>query len=267
MIQIAAWLLTACLAVNETATPRIAIIIDDLGNQPEQDHAALRFPGPLAYAILPFSPFAHELAEAAKTSGKEVLLHLPMEAETNNHLLGPGALDTSMPQDIFVNTLRDALKSVPNLSGVNNHMGSRLTQDLERMKWLMTELQGIGNLVYVDSRTTPKSVSERAASEANIPFIARDVFLDNRRDEGYIHAQVDALIRHAHAHGEGVGIAHPYPETIAVLIERLAALDSVRLVSLAALLDRGACDEPVNPPVYSKPQKSQSHPRHRITTR
>ena len=254
------------MAVNETATPRIAIIIDDLGHRPQNDHAAIDLPGPLAYAILPYSPFAHELAEAAQASGKEVLLHIPMEAESNNHLLGRGALDTTMPHDIFVNTLRQALTSVPYLSGVNNHMGSRLTQDLERMRWLMTELRTIGNLVYVDSRTTPMTVAQRAASEAKVPFIARDVFLDNRRDAAYIHTQIDALISHALANGEGIGIAHPHPETIAVLIKRLTTLDRVRLVSLTALLRSRDCDKSANSRAYSKPQKLRLRQAQRTTT-
>jgi uncharacterized protein len=236
VIQLPALVLAACLGVNEPATPTIALIIDDLGNRPGHDHAAIDLPGPLAYAILPFSPFAAELAEAANSSGKEVLLHLPMEAEANNHLLGPGALDTDMSRNAFVAALHLALNAVPHVSGVNNHMGSRLTRDLERMRWLMAELRSMGNLPYIDSRTTHKTVSRQAAAEAEIPFVARDIFLDNRRETSYIHGQIDALIAHARTHGDGVGIAHPYPETIAVLIERLDTLDGVRLVSLSTLL-------------------------------
>ncbi len=265
MIPLLMVFLTACMAVEEIAIPKIAIIIDDLGNRPQQDRAAIDLPGPLAYAILPYSPFVHELAEAARASGKEVLLHLPMEAETNNHLLGRGALDTTMPHDIFVTTLRDALMSVPHVSGVNNHMGSRLTRDLERMRWLMTELRAIGDLVYVDSRTTPKTVARRAASEIDVPFVARDVFLDNRREADYINLQIDALISHARSNGEGIGIAHPHPETIAVLIERLEGLDNVRLVSLSALVGSRKCVS--NSRAYSTPRISQSRPAQRITTR
>jgi uncharacterized protein len=241
MIQLPALVLAACLGANDLTTPSIALIIDDLGNRPRHDQAAIDIPGPLAYAILPFSPFAAVLAEAATSSGKEVLLHLPMEAEADNHLLGPGALDTDMPRDAFVAALQTALDSVPHVSGVSNHMGSLLTRDLERMRWLMAELRSTGNLLYVDSRTTPETVARQAALEAGIPFAARDVFLDNRREASYIHGQVDALITHARSKGDGVGIAHPYPETIAVLIERLNALDGVRLVSLSTLLVRRGC--------------------------
>ncbi len=229
------------LDANDLMIPTIALIIDDLGNRHRQDHAAIALPGPLAYAILPFSPFATELAVAANSSGKEVLLHLPMEAEESNHLLGLGALDTDMPRDAFVAALHRALNAVPHLSGVNNHMGSRLTRDLERMRWLMAELRNTDNLLYIDSRTTPKSVARQAAAEAEIPFVARDIFLDNRRETSYIHAQIDALIAHARSRGDGVGIAHPYPETIAVLVERLEMLDDVRLVSLSTLLGQREC--------------------------
>jgi uncharacterized protein len=267
MSALAVLLATACLAISEPELPRIAIIIDDLGNRPQNDHAAIEIPGPLAYAILPYSPFARELADAAQALGKEVLLHLPMEAEGDNHLLGRGALNTTMSRDAFVTTLRQALASVPHVIGVNNHMGSRLTRDLERMRWLMIELRAIGNLVYVDSRTTPMTVAGRAASEAKVPFVARDVFLDNRRDAESIHAQIDALISHARTSGDAIGIAHPHAETIAALIERLAMLDGVRLVAPTAMLGAQDCDIRPNPSAYSKPQKSQLHPMHRITIR
>jgi len=241
MLHLLALVLSTCLGGNDLTTPTIALIIDDLGNRPRQDHAAIDLPGPLAYAILPFSPFATELAVAANSLGKEVLLHLPMEAEASNHLLGPGALNTDMTRDAFVTALRRALNAVPHLSGVNNHMGSRLTRDLERMRWLMAELRNTENLLYIDSRTTPRSVARQAAEEAEIPFVARDIFLDNRRETSYIHAQIDALIAHARSNGDGVGIAHPYPETIAVLLERLKMLDGIRLVSLSTLLGRREC--------------------------
>ena len=105
----------------------------------------------------------------------------------------------------------------------------------------MAELRNTDNLLYIDSRTTPKSVARQAAAEAKIPFVARDIFLDNRRETSYIHAQIDALIAHARSKGDGVGIAHPYPETIAVLVERLEMLDGVRLVSLSTLLGQREC--------------------------
>lgn len=241
MTTVAAWLLGACLALPET--PAIAIIIDDLGNRLAEDRAAVSLPGPLAYGILPFTPHAEALALRANEAGKEVLLHLPMEADADNHLLGPGALDSTMPRPDFVEAVRRALDGVPHLVGVNNHMGSRLTRDSLRMGWLMDELGARGTLLYVDSRTTAHTVARRAARRASVPYLSRDVFLDNELDATYISAQFDALVEHAQMRGTGVGIAHPHPETTAVLFERLGALEGVRLVPLSRLGEERACDD------------------------
>lgn len=240
LICIAVVLISAALGVHaaERQSPMIAIIIDDLGNRSQLDRAAIDLPGQLAYAILPHSPAALDLANAANAAGKEVLLHLPMEAENNNHLLGPGALEAGMQHDQFKAVLTRALKAIPHLMGVNNHMGSLLTQDPQRMGWLMQELHAIGGLIYVDSRTTSRTVAARAALEVGLQYLSRDVFLDNRRDSSYIHRQLDRLIAHAHKHGAAIGIGHPHPTTIAVLQHRLQRLESVRLVPLAHMIER-----------------------------
>lgn len=242
MASVAGWLIGACLALTDA--PAIAIIVDDLGYRPAEDHAALTLPGPVAYGILPFTPHGRELAAAVHASGREVLLHLPMEAESDNHLLGPGALYVSMSRPAFGEAVQRALGELPHLVGVNNHMGSRLTRDEERMRWLMEELGLHGSLVYVDSRTTALTVARKAARVAQVPYLARDVFLDNQRDADYIHAQLDALVSRARERGYGIGIAHPHPETTAVLRQRLAALGDVHLVSLTQLRQPRCSDLP-----------------------
>jgi polysaccharide deacetylase 2 family uncharacterized protein YibQ len=232
--------LVGCLQAPATL-PSIAIIIDDLGNRSEQDYAILELPGLVTLAILPFSPLTQSLAKSAHTAGRQVLLHLPMEATSKNHLLGPGALRSTMAYDEFVATVRKALADVPHLVGVNNHMGSLLTQDKMRMDWLMSELHATPGLIYVDSRTTSNSAAGGAARHADVPYLARDVFLDNQRSPSYIHAHFDALVEHAQRQGDAIGIAHPHPETIKVLRQRLAELSEVELVSITTLIASRKC--------------------------
>jgi polysaccharide deacetylase 2 family uncharacterized protein YibQ len=237
----AALVLVACLAGGES--PAIALIIDDLGNRPDADRAALELPGPPAYAILPFTPQSAALAARARRNGAEVLLHLPMEADARNHLLGPGALLASMTRAEFTRALHAALREVPYIIGVNNHMGSRLTRDGERMGWLMAELAAAGGLLFIDSRTTPRSAAGIAARRAHVPYAARDVFLDNRRDEDYVDHQFDLLVAHAVRNGEAIGIAHPHAVTLAVLTRRLRGLSDARIVPLAEVVRRRQCRE------------------------
>lgn len=219
--------------------PWISIIIDDLGYRRNEDLEAIELPGPLAYAILPHSPHATIMSELANRNGKEVLLHLPMEAleQDKNRFLGPGALTLNMSRQKFLATVRDDLHSFPNIIGVNNHMGSLLTRIPGYMEWLMHYLRHSGKF-YIDSMTIGSSVANGIARENHVPSMRRDVFLDNIRSMSYINNQFDELIAIARHKGYAIAIGHPHPETLAVLANRLRTLDAygVKLVSLSRML-------------------------------
>lgn len=240
-------LLFAGMAVAEPLTPliepppdaAISIIIDDLGNLKRRDLRAIRLPWPLTYAFLPHTPHARELATLAHRLGKEVMLHLPMEAMEHN-ALGPGGLTLGMTHADFLRALRRDLNAVPYIRGVNNHMGSLLTQNSTRMHWLMQELGTRDDLFFVDSYTTATSVAVQAANENWVPNIRRDVFLDSERDPARIRAQLQRLVAMAREHGIALGIGHPYPETLSVLQQELPRLSArgIEILPVSRLLDQ-----------------------------
>ncbi|MEX2482497.1 MAG: divergent polysaccharide deacetylase family protein [Gammaproteobacteria bacterium] len=232
--------LSACIEAA-AGPPPIAIVIDDLGYQPHNDRAVTEIAALESFAILPFTPHGRALGERLHAAGKEVLLHLPMEAHSRNDLLGPGALRLTMTEGEFRATAHAALAAIPHLAGVNNHMGSLLTAEPERMRWLMSVLADYPALYFIDSRTTAASAARGAASAAAVPYLARDVFLDHERDIEAIHARLDDLVRHAGRRGDAIGIAHPYAETLAVLRARLPGLTAARLVSIRELYELRAC--------------------------
>ena len=110
------------------SSPRIAIIIDDLGYELAAGQRALALPGPVAFAILPGAPRSVSLAQRANELGKEVLLHLPMQAANHDGRTEPRAITLDMSRDRFGATFQDAFESVPHVVGINNHRGSLLTQ-------------------------------------------------------------------------------------------------------------------------------------------
>jgi polysaccharide deacetylase 2 family uncharacterized protein YibQ len=241
-VSLALFALTLAAAVPAQDIPRaqpakLAILIDDLGVSLAEGRRVLRLPGPVACAILPHQPFSRRLAEEARASRKEVLLHLPMESE-EPHETGPGVIDATMPPLEIRAALDYNLETVPHAAGINNHMGSHLTRQREPMQWLMQVMRHRGNLFFVDSRTTPASVAADAARAEGIPTLVRDVFLDNERDAGKIEHQLDELVRLARTRGQALAIGHPYPETLAVLERRLPQLQAagIELVPLTGLL-------------------------------
>ncbi len=240
LVLLTSWSVTAEEAdklLLKSVQPVISIIIDDMGHRLQDGNRALELPGAVTYAFLPHTPHAREMAEQAYTSGKEVMLHLPMDAREGKKL-GLGGLSLHMTQQQFQDALASSLASVPHVVGLNNHMGSLLTQHPGAMNWLMEDVQQRGNLFFVDSRTTSLTVAEQLAHEHQIPSAGRDIFLDNIREPEYIREQFQQLIRRAKMRGKAIGIGHPYPETIATLTEELEKLEEsgVKLVFTSEII-------------------------------
>jgi polysaccharide deacetylase 2 family uncharacterized protein YibQ len=219
--------------------PAISIIIDDLGNSALEGQRAVELPGPVACSFLPLAPHTPRLARLAWEQDKEVMVHLPMQSESQARV-GPAGLTLDMSQDEFFQTLDMALAAVPHISGVNNHMGSLLTRQQRQMSWLMQVLQRRGDLFFVDSRTTPATVALRVAQQNYIPSLRRDVFLDDDPDALAVAEAFDRLIAQARETGHAVAIGHPYGPTLELLEKRLAALQSegVVLIPLSEMIER-----------------------------
>jgi polysaccharide deacetylase 2 family uncharacterized protein YibQ len=217
---------------------RIALIIDDLGNQHYQDSEAITLPGPVACAFLPYGPFTRLLAEQAHAGDKEVMLHLPMQA-VNEEPREAGELTLDMTRLQFMQTLQQALDAVPYAAGVNNHRGSLLTRHPGHMAWLMQGLRRQGRLFFVDSRTTAATVARQLATEYRIPSTDRKVFLDNELTTSAIKAQFRRLLDIARREGTALGIGHPRAETLAVLRQELARLTdyNIQLIPVSRLIE------------------------------
>ena len=218
--------------------PRVAIVIDDLGNElaPAQRIAAWREPA--AGAVLPRLRWSAASAEALQRGGKEVLLHLPMEPAGYPRVRpGPGLVLRSQSDAEIARTLEEDLATVPGAVGVNNHMGSAATADPRVMRAVVAVLSRRG-LFFLDSRTTDATVAEKTAEDASVPAVSRRVFLDDVATEEAIRKQLDELVRRAKLEGDAVAIGHPYPATLAVLEKEMPGLAGrgVRLVKVKELL-------------------------------
>lgn len=213
---------TAAPQVIPAAAPRIALIIDDLGYSLRNGRRAINLPGAVTCSILPGTPHAHTLAQHARDTGKEIMLHLPMQGAPEKRV-EPDSLSPEMTEGDFREILRLQLAAVPGVAGVNNHMGSALTPLPDQMNWLMDELAQ-RTLYFVDSRTTHLTVSKSAARTHQVPFMERDVFLDNDKDPAAIEKAFHQLVRKARKRGHAVGIAHAHSVTLATLEQLLPKL-------------------------------------------
>ena len=221
------------------AGPRIAIVIDDMGWELPiaQDLFALK--QPLSFAVLPQAPYHAKVAEAAHQHQRELLLHLPMEPHGYPKVNpGPHALLSTMSPEQLVAALQAALQALPQVIGVNNHMGSSLTENPEAMRVVMQELKQ-RQLFFLDSRTSAASKAYQIAREVGIPTARRHVFLDNDVEPARIAAQLHRLAEMASQQGDAIGIGHPYPETLRALEETLPRLSQagVQIVPISRLVN------------------------------
>ncbi len=203
--------------------PTIAIIIDDMGHSLIEGERLANLDQPLTLAFLPYRRHTDTLARLAHEQRKEIMLHAPM-ANTQNFGLGPGGLTPDMDEKHMVSTLRRALQSIPHVEGVNNHMGSLLTQQLQPMDWVMKELVRYP-VYFIDSRTIASSVAGDVAAAYQIPTMTRDVFLDHEQTEEFVDRQFKLLIKRARENGSAIGIGHPHKVTVDYLEKHLPELD------------------------------------------
>ena len=223
-------------------SPRLAIILDDMGHDRAAAESLLALPFPLTVSVLPHLPLSAEVAEEAYRRGDQILLHLPMEPEAG----GGGSegvtqeeieLRVGMNPNQVNSTLDGMLETVPHAAGVNNHQGSRATADLPLMQALMPALRG-RNLFFIDSRTTAATVAFEAAERAGVPAASRKVFLDDTPTKEAILAQLALAARDASRDGSAIAIGHPHPATIAALAQEVPELEArgVRFVFASDLV-------------------------------
>jgi uncharacterized protein len=208
----------------KAARPRIAIVLDDWGYNTKNVDAVTAIGAPLTLSVLPALPYSTAIAEKAHAKGFEVIMHMPMEpkAKMRLELL---TLYVSMSDEEIRDTFNKALKSVPYASGINNHEGSKATEDIKLMGTLFGELKQRG-MFFLDSLVTNDSAGEYLAGKMGIRFVKRSIFLDNESSHTYIKKQFEKAVSIAQKSGEAVVIGHDRPNTIAVLGEVVPKLDA-----------------------------------------
>lgn len=238
-IPVVVALLLQLLAPSSFSADRnyIAIIIDDIGHDRRAGERAINIQAHLTFAVLPKTQHAVRLASYAHSAGKEVMVHLPME-NTMNKPLGGLALTRDLSEQDIAIVLDQAVRLVPFATGINNHMGSSLTQEPQAMVWLMRAVRR-HKLFFVDSRTTHKSVASEIATQENIRTASRDVFLDNDRSLYGIDKEFRRLLTVAKRRKTAIAIGHPYPSTLQYLEHAIPMLEQegIKIISVSEMLE------------------------------
>ena len=220
-------------------SPRIAIVIDDLGGEDQIAQELLQWSLPITFSILPFTPHAKRLASEAHQKGKEIILHLPMEPHGYPRTKpGKGVLLHDMNKEKLRRQLLEDIEAVPYIQGVSNHMGSRLMEDPGMLKVILSELKK-RDLFFLDSRTTSQSVGLQTARSLGVKSGERSIFLDHSQGEEAVKQSLEQLTQVALSTGKAIGIGHPHAATIKSLKEMIPKIQEkgIEIVPLSALLE------------------------------
>lgn len=227
------------LLKNEGGLRKFVIIIDDLGNRMNVFNRLISLDYNITYSILPQLSFSQETAEIVHSKGLDIMLHLPMEPkEMNRYNPGIGALLLSDETDTIVEKMILNLDSVPYAIGANNHMGSAYTQYKEGLDVVMKILNE-REMFFLDSKTAPGRISQRSAKRNGIPYLSRDIFLDNEQNVEAIKEQLFKAAKIANKRGEVIVIGHPYMATYEALAKYLPEIENqgIRITKVSELIN------------------------------
>lgn len=221
-------------------TKKVAFVIDDFGNNMTGTEDILALPVPLTVAVMPFMPSTKRDAELAHQKGHDVFVHMPMEPNRGKKSwLGPGAITSDLSDEEIKKRVEKAIDDVPHAIGMNNHMGSKITADEHIMRIVMGVVKERG-LIYLDSKTTDKSVAIKLAKEMGVPYAENQIFLDDVYSVPHITKQMEKVCKRLGQHPECVAIGHvgpPGKKTASVLRQYIPRLQKeAQFVTISHLI-------------------------------
>ena len=228
-------------AKEEPAAPAkklIAIVIDDMGINKKRTAEINAIKAPITASFLTYGTQLAEQVQTSKDSGHEIILHIPMEPYSAANT-APDQLLVKMSNEQIADRFEKMLQKIDGLKGGNNHMGSRFTENREKLAVVMKILKE-KNMFFLDSKTSVKAIGCEVAAKYDVDCANRDVFLDNENNFEYITGQLKRTERIAQNKGYAIAIGHPKSETVKALQNWLKNLDKDKFetVTISELLKK-----------------------------
>ncbi len=203
---------------------RVALIVDDLGTRNlESARRLCNLEQVVTLSILPFQLHTNDVVELAHETGTPYILHMPMEPKSYAANPGEGAIRTVDRNTDIREKLERAFRDVRGAEGLNNHMGSKATEDLRTMEIVMDYLSE-NNYFFVDSRTSNNSKGYSLSQKMGVKSAVLYTYIDVEADRDFMNDRIDKIAAAAREKGIVVAICHDRPLTIEVLEKRLPEL-------------------------------------------
>jgi uncharacterized protein len=227
----------AASAAPIPAGPIVAIVLTELGPNATAAKAAIdRLPAAVSLAFSPYADASRDLAKAAKAGGHEVWLSVPMQPKSYPRVNpGQNVLLTGEAPAENVRRLNWALSRVEAPMGITNMMGSAFTENAAAMRPVLDALKA-KQLLYVDARSSGRSVGEKEARAMGLASATNDRFLDEPETAANIRRNLDDLVATAKRRGYAIGYARPVSTTISEIERWSAALEAEGVTLVGASL-------------------------------
>jgi polysaccharide deacetylase 2 family uncharacterized protein YibQ len=197
---------------------QIFLVIDDAGLEVGEMQQFLGIPVPMTIAVLPHLEESQQVcAEISRHADKEIILHQPMEAYDKNADTGLGTILNTTHQSVVSKILDRNLASVCGAKGMNNHMGSRTTENEVIIAEVLRYCRAHG-LYFLDSKTAYNSVVHRVADREHSHYEGRDVFLDIQHDRESVRRAWESTVEKARRQGYVIAIGHIWSKETAAAI-------------------------------------------------
>ncbi len=203
---------------------KIAFIIDDCGYSYNEAENLAKINIPLTFSVIPYLTASKAVISLAHSNGKQVMLHLPMEA-IGNCSAEKITIKATMTDKQIQQLIMNAIAATPELVGINNHQGSKATQSKRVMKIVMKTVKQYGKLFFIDSKTVPNSVVCNVATECGVPTSENGIFLDNSTNVEKIKTMIRKAINMAQEYGCIIAIGHARPHTVQAFKEMLNEIE------------------------------------------
>ncbi|MBC8255724.1 MAG: divergent polysaccharide deacetylase family protein [Candidatus Marinimicrobia bacterium] len=211
---------------HPSAKGTICLVIDDFGFAMNSDvEDFLQLNENITAAIIPGTPYAEQIGKYAQSIGVETIIHMPMESHEVDNTEYPISLNEKLNAALVEERIQYAFEEVPTALGMNNHQGSKATENLQLMKNIARTLKNL-NKFFLDSFTNPESRGYITMRRYGVPTQLRQVFLDHVESPIQIKTNLDSLAALSHEMDIAVGIGHVKQITLEVLQKEIPRLES-----------------------------------------
>lgn len=186
---------------------QLIFVFDDGGQNLAHLESFLKLPIPITIAVLPRLVHSVESAQKIRNSGNELMLHQPMQALNSKVNPGPGAITPQMSEDEIIATLFYNINEIGPVAGMNNHEGSAITADAEKMAVIL-KLANDEGIYFLDSRTNSETKVPYVANLMGYSYYERNIFLDNEKTKDNALQELKKGLAIANKNGSVIMIGH-----------------------------------------------------------